>query len=392
MAENESAGDSPEESFPEAGETMASLMAEADSREARKTSGIRWAPVVQVLQDQVLVDVGEKREGSVPLSDFGSGAPGAAPEGLPKVGDRIPVVMVRSGSGLKPGVFSHLKARVELAWQELASAFEKKTRVRGKVISVIKGGYLVDLGGLNGFLPASLADLRPVRKPEILLNTGVRCYVIELNAQRKQAVLSRKAVLEEETNLRKAKAMSELRVGQICIARIVREDPSGLFVDVGGLEGFVAAEDAAWGPAKPPSGFERGSKVKAKILRLPAQGERIPLGIKQLSPNPAWAMAKKHPAKSVVAGEVREATPAGLVLRLKDSTPAFCRQADCPEGSSWKEGDRFSAVVLGVDDSNLRINVSIARFEDIEDRKRVKGYLKPPPPLTLGQLLSPDDE
>lgn len=384
----------PENPEPIEGESMASLMAEAESRESKKTTGIRWAPVIQILKDQVLVDVGEKREGSIPLSDFSEvqSPADAPPAKLPKVGDRIPVILARAGSGLKPSVFSYRKAKAELAWQELVSAFDKKSRVRGKIVSAIKGGFLVDLGGVSAFLPSSLADLRPVRKPETMIHTGVRCYVIELNAVRRQAVISRKAVLEEELSQRKAKALSVLRVGQVCLGRVVRADASGLLMDLGGLEGFVAAADVAWGAPKPPTGFERGSKQRVKILGLPKEGEKIALGLKQLQPNPSWALGKKHPPKSVVSGEVREATPAGVAIKLKDSSPAFCRAGDCPEGRQWKAGEKVSAVVLGVDDVNMRLNVSIARYEDIEDKKRVKNYLKPPPPLTLGQLLAPDSE
>jgi len=296
-------------------------------------------------------------------------------------------MLVRSREG--GTLLSTQRARAELGWQAALKAFGEKARVRGQVQSAIKGGFLVDVGGVSGFLPASLADLRPVRQPERMVGTGVRCTIIELNEAKRQIVLSRKAVLQEEAAKRKAKLLSELRAGEIRIGRVASAGPAGLVVDIGGLEGFVRASDLAWGTPKPPT-QERGSKVRVKILSKPEKEEQLLLGIKQLSANPAEALRRKYPPKSVVRGRVSEAGPAGVRIILDDKRTALCVPTECDPEAAAKPGEAVSAVVLGVSQETFEILVSIAKFNEIRDRKKAMEYLKPPKPLTLGQLLSPE--
>jgi small subunit ribosomal protein S1 len=394
-------GDEKDENFdeiteaPAEGESMESLLAQQESVQ-EKLSGrkVAWVKVIQVTKDAVLVDIGEKREGAVPLSEFAPvsdpKAKNPAPPHPPSIGQRIPVIMI-SSRGPSP-TLSYRKAKAELSWDTVQKAFAEKSRVRGRVTSAIKGGFLVDLGGLSAFLPASLADLRPVRDPQRMVNTGVRCYIIELNEAKKQAVLSRKAVLEEEAGKRKSALLSELRVGEVRIGRVVHAGPAGLTVDIGGAEGFVKAADLAWGTPKAPTGQERGTKVKVRVLSLPKEGEKIALGIKQLLPNPADAMRKKYPPKTVVKTTIVEKSEAGLKLKLDNGTLAFCAAADAGDALNGKAGDPVSAVVFGINNETMELQVSISKFEDIQDRKRVAQYLKAPAPLTLGQVLSPEKE
>lgn len=385
-----------EESAPQ-GETMESLLAQQDSL-SKKLTGKKatWVKVIAVTKDQVLVDIGEKREGVVPLSDFVgdiSDAKSASPkEPLPAAGQRIPVILVGSGKGDGSTYLSYKRAKAEIAWETAAKAYAEKSRVRGQVVSSIKGGFLVDVGGVSAFLPSSLADLRPVREPKRMLHTGVRCYIIELDESKKKMIISRKAVLEEEAAKRKELLLSELRVGEVRIGRVIHVSPAGLLVDIGGAEGFVRSADAAWGTPKASLPHERGSKLKVKVLAKPQPGEKIPLGIKQLSPNPADAIRKKYPLKSVVRGKVTEAAAAGVKIKLENGSGAFCATVDCGEGSAFKAGDVVSGLVQGVDNTTFDILISIAKYDEMQDRKRVAQYLKAPAPLTLGQLLSPEKE
>lgn len=376
------------------GETMESLLAQ-QAATAKKLAEreVAWVKVISVAADQVLVDIGEKREGVVPLSEFlGEPRPGKKPEGrAPAAGQRVPVVLVstrRDGTT----VLSTKRAKALMGWDAAVKSFAEKARVRGQVVSAIKGGFLVDVGGVSAFLPASLADLRPVRNPSRMVGTGVRCYIIELNEPKRQLVLSRKAVLEEETAKRRAEILAELRVGEVRIGRVVGAGPSGLLVDIGGLEGLVRQADVAWGAAQAPA-IGRGDKIKVKVLSKPAQeGGPVGLGIKQLTPNPADAVRKKFPLKSVVHGKVVEAGPAGVRIALDGQHAAVSSPAECDPDSACKPGDPVSAIVLGVNPSTFELAVSIARFNEVRDRKKAAQYLKPPPPLTLGQLLSPENK
>ena len=373
-------------------ETMEALLAQqAATTEKLAERKVVWVKVIAVTKDSVLVDVGEKNEGVVPLVEFV--ADPASPKGAaPAAGQRVPVVKVGGRSETGQVVLSHLKAKGELGWEMAVKAHAEKQRVRGIVTSSIKGGFLVDVQGVQAFLPASLADLRPVRDPKRMIATGVRCYVIEVNPSKRQLILSRKAVLEEEAGKRRAKIVSELRCGEVRIGRVVRVSAEGLLVDIGGLEGAVRCADMAWGKAD-SAAFERGQKLKVKVLAKPEkEGEPASLGIKQLSPNPADAMKRRFAPKSTVAGKITEVGAHGVRFSIDPKTTAFVTAAECDTDIVYKIGDPIKAIVLGVDCANFELRASTSKFSEIHDRKRVAQYMKAPPPLTLGQLLSPEKE
>ena len=383
-----------EEAQPEdaGGETMESLLAQqAATVDKLADKKVAWVKVIAVTKDQVLVDVGEKNEGAIPLVEFVEDL--VTPKApAPTAGQRVPVI--KSGGRDKAGhaVLSHAKAKTELGWEMAIKAHAEKQRVRGTVKSSVKGGFIVDVQGIQAFLPASLADLRPVRAPEKMIGTGVRCVVLEINQSKRQLVLSRKAVLEEEAGKRKTKILEELRGGEIRIGRIVRVSPEGLLIDIGGLEGTVRPADMAWGTAKPEA-FERGQKLKVKVLGKPEKaGDPVLLGIKQLQSNPADAMRKRFAPKSTVTGKITEVGAHGVRFQVDPKTVAFAPAAECDADVVYKLGDECTGIVTGVDAHAFELRVSLARFNEIKDRKRVAQYMKAAPPLTLGQILSPEDE
>ena len=373
--------------------SMEALLAGQDELQ-QKLSGkqVAWVKVISMTKDYVLVDVGEKNEGAVPVAEFDDEGDSGERK-LPVAGQRIPVL--RAGPGRRDGhtLLSYKRARAETGWAAALKIFQEKGRVRGRVTAAIKGGYLVNVNGVTAFLPASLADLHPVRTPARMVKTGVRCYIIEVNEAKRQLVLSRKAVLEEEAAKRRVQLMAELRVGEVRIGRILHVGANGVTVDIGGVEGTVRMSEVSWGLPKLPSGVERGSKVKVKVLSKPVDdksADPVLLGMKQLTPNPADALRRKFPPKTVVKGKVAESSPTGLKLVLEGGTPAFCAAADCDPVSGYKAGDPVSAIVVSVNTNTFEVLVSLSKFEEIKDRKRMAQYLKAPPPLTLGQLLSPE--
>ncbi len=383
-----------ESAEPEEGdaETMESLLAQqsatVDKLANRK---VAWVKVIMVTNDSVLVDVGEKNEGAVPLVEFvvDLAAPKAPP---PQAGQRVPVIKVGGRNKAGHVVLSHAKAKMELGWEMAIKAHAQMQRVRGIVKSSVKGGFIVDVQGVQAFLPASLADLRPVRQPEKMIGTGVRCLVIEVNLSKRQLVLSRKAVLEDEAGKRKIKIREELRGGEIRIGRIVRVSSEGLVIDIGGLEGIVRPADMAWGAVK-PGAFERGQKLKVKVLSKPEKAEGpVFLGIKQLQPNPADALRKRFAPKSTVTGKITEVSAYGVRFQVDPKAIAFAPAAECDADVIYKLGDAATGIVSGIDSQAIEVRVSLARFNEIKDRKRVAQYMKVLPPLTLGQILSPEDE
>jgi ribosomal protein S1 len=385
----ESAGEGTENAA-ESGETMESLLAQqAATTEKLAEHKVAWVKVIALTKDAVLVDVGEKNEGQIPLVEFVEdlAAPKAA---APTIGQRVPVIKTGAREGRL--LLSHRKAKAELGWELAVKAHADKQRVRGTVTSAVKGGFIVDVQGIQAFLPSSLADLRPVRDPKKMLATGVRCYVLEVNPSKRQLVLSRKAVLEEEAGKRRVKILTDLRPGEVRIGRIVRSSAEGLLVDIGGLEGSVRPADMAWG--KPdPKAFERGTKLKVKVLSKPEkEGELVHLGIKQLLPNPSDALRKRFLPKSTISGKIIEVGAHGVRFEIDPKTLAFVPAAECDTDIIYKPGEAIKAIVTGVDAATFEVRASTLKFSEIHDRKRVAQYTKAPPPLTLGQLLSPDKE
>jgi len=403
----------------EGGETMESLLKEhTDFQEKLAKREVVWVKVIQVNAENVLVDIGEKNEAVIPLSEFPA-------DEKPVAGRRVPAVLVKKGGGDRPTQLSAEKARWQLGWDGVVKAHAEKQRVKGKVKGAVKGGFLVDVGGVTGFMPSSLADLRPVRKPELLVNTGVRCYIVELDKGKGQMILSRKAVLEEDAGKRREKVLGEMESGGVRIGRVVRVTDAGILLDVGGAEGFVATEDVAWkDAAEAQKKFERGAKLRAKVLGV-VEG-KVKLGLKQLTPHPADAVRKRYPIKAVVKGSVTEVLKDGVRIKLAKGDSAFCSVRELPtEGGDptqgradrfekmmsggkgggagrdkrdelppvWpKVGDDVGGIVLGIHNPTYEVLVSIRRYDAIQDRKQVAKYMRGAPPLTLGQLLNPDGE
>ena len=393
------------------------LAAAAQFQEKLRAGEVVWVKIVQVSKGNVLVDIGEKHEAVIPLAEFPPDAPPAA-------GARVPAMFVQAGRHDSPVVLSTKKARAQLGWAQILKAHQEKARVRGTVRQAIKGGFMVDVGGVQGFLPASQADLRPVRKPETLVGSGVRCYIIEVHPDKRQVVLSRKAVLEEEVKKRRTKLLGDLKLGAVMVARVGPASPAGVALNLGGVDAFLPNQDIAWKDVeKAKAALKYGDKIRVKILRIDATEGKIFCGTRQFSPNPADAIKRRYPPKGTVKGKVVEILPEGVRLRIASDVTAFCAAEELPhEGSAQDEleerggrGERrerrpaqrkgpppkvlwpkqdaeVSAIILGVNTTTFEVAVSIRRFEDIQDKKRVQRYLKGAPPLTLGQLLAPESD
>jgi small subunit ribosomal protein S1 len=388
---------------PEAEQTMESLLAEqSEMHDKLQKRDVVWVKVVQAGKETVLVDIGEKSEGVIPAEEFNGQ--------LPQAGKRVPAVLIKRGRGDQPAMLSTKRAKAAIGWDTIAKSFEAKERLKGRVTSAVKGGFLVDISGVAGFMPSSLADIRPVRKPDQLVGTGVKCYIIELNKEKNQLIVSRRAVLEEDQKKRRDKLIGELKPGRVRIGRINRVNESGLFVDIGGAEGLVLLEDLAWkDPEKAKEKFTRGQKLRVRVLKIDKDSGKISLGVKQLQPHPADALKKKYPVKGIVKGTVEAVEKDGVKIKLTKGDLAFCPVFELPaEGGDpfekkprrddnqpriWpKAGEEISGIVLGVDMKTVTVRVSIRRFDQIQDRKQVQRYMKAAPKLTLGDLLNPDAE
>lgn len=365
------------------GTMEALLTGQAELADKVKSRGVVRVRVVQVLEDRVLVDIGEKHEGVVWRSEL-------ADDEVPKPEDQLPVVLEKRGRGEDPAVLSYKKAKALLGWEALKEAAGQNQRVRGRVLQWIKGGYKVDAEGVEAFMPISQSELRTPPRHRLPVGAKVKCYVVELQEDRRQVVLSRRKVLEEEEGKRRQELLGQIKVGETRRGWISHVTEFGVFVNLGGLEGLVHVSDIDWKePEKAKALHLRGQRVSVKVLRIDEDG-KVSLGMKQLKPNPADLLRKKYPPKAQVKAKIVSLTKEGAKAEIgPDAAWVALEEFGDP---APKEGDVVRALVLGIRGAEYDVNLSIKRFEDIEDRKKIQKYLKKAPPLTLGQLLSPSDE
>lgn len=369
------------------GMSMADLLkAEAEVNEKIYSRGVVSVKVVQVTPEFVLVDIGEKKEAAIALAEFQD-------EKTPVPGDEVQAVLDKKGGEGRYTMMSHRRAREKAAWEMAKKLFEAKERVKGKVVELVKGGYIVDISGMRAFMPLSLSELGGAHKHYLPVNAKVKFYIIDLNEKDRKVVVSRRQVLEEDEKQRRGEVMEEIAPGRIVRGVVSKVTEEGLLVRFQGIEGFVQAADVAWrNPAEALKTYKRGQRVKCKILSVDKASEKLTFGLKQLMLNPVDMLKRKFAYKSRVSGKVTSVAPEGVVLKVSEQVEAFIVPEDYGAEGAPKEGQSVTGVVYAIDADNFRLKLSVKRCEEFEDRKRMAQYLKGSPSLTLGQILLENSE
>jgi ribosomal protein S1 len=338
--------------------------------------------VVQITQDNVLVDTGDKKEGLIPLSDF-DGRP------LPAVGSQVSAVLLRKGSDERHCVLSHKKALETLGWDICKTAFENKERVKGIITECVKGGYKVEINGVAGFMPLSLSELHPAYKHYLPKEAKIKAVIAEFSKEKQKLIVSRKQVLEEDEGVRRDKVLGEIKEGEILRVVVSKVGKDCLYLRFHGIEGVVSLDNIAWkDPQTILANYRRGQRIKAKLLSIDKEKNTMVFGVKQLFLNPADLLKKRYGYMTNVKGVITKVTPEGTEVELgKNKTKGFISAFEYSTDFAPKEGDAVQAVVIGVDGAGFTVNLSIKRFDQVQNRKVVAQYLKQAPRPTLGQLL-----
>ncbi|HCC48975.1 MAG TPA: hypothetical protein DEQ38_12790 [Elusimicrobia bacterium] len=367
--------------------SMADLLkAEAQVAEKVQSRGVVSVRVVQVTADLVLVDIGEKKEGAIPLADFQDEKP-------PVAGDDVQAVLEKKGGEGRYTMLSHRRAREKAAWEMTKKMFEAKERVKGKVTELVKGGYIVDISGMRAFMPLSLSELGGAHKHYLPPNAKIKFYITDFNEKERKVVVSRRQVLEEDEKQRRGEVLSEVAPGNVVRGVVSKVTEDALLVRFQGIEGSVAAEDVAWrNPLEALKTYKRGQRVKCKVLAVDRDGEKIAFGLKQLMPNPVDMLKRKFARFARVKGKVVSVAPEGAVVKIGELTEGWVSAEDYGADGAPKEGAELSGIVVGINSSNFRLILSAKRAEEMEDRKRMAQYLKGAPSLTLGQILLENSE
>src|SRR5437667_9374817 len=257
--------------------------------------------VVRVDKDEVLVDIGYKSEGVIPVSEL-SIRRSVNPADEVSVGDEIAALVMTKEDAEGRLILSKKRARFELAWKAIEQAHEQGDPVTGRVIEVVKGGLILDLG-VRRFLPAALVDIRRVQDLDEYLGQELRCKVIELNRSRNNVVLSRRAVLEDERKELRQGILDKLNPGDVAKGRISTTVDFGAFVDLDGMDGLIHISELSWSHVNHPSEvLEIGQQVDVKVLDIDRERQRISLGLKQTQTDPWQQVLESYQEGDVVQG------------------------------------------------------------------------------------------
>jgi small subunit ribosomal protein S1 len=320
--------------------------------------------VLAIDEKDVLVDIGFKSEGVIPLTEFPD------PSSI-KVGDEIEVYLEKMENQDGLVVLSKQRADFVKVWDRVKEAAEKGEVVEGRLLRKIKGGVVVDLFGVEAFLPGSQIALRPVQNVDALLGQTYRFKIIKLNKRRRNIVVSRRVVLEEERATQKAAIMTELAKDQIREGQVKNITDFGAFVDLGGIDGLLHITDMSWGRVSHPSEVVSiGDKITVKVLSFDPERERISLGLKQLQPYPWENVDQRFSAGQRVKGKVVSITDYGAFVELEKGVEGLIYISEM----SWTRhvrhpskivsiGDEVECVILKVDKDNEKISLSLKQTE-----------------------------
>jgi small subunit ribosomal protein S1 len=323
--------------------------------------------VLKVTPAHVVVDVGQKSEGVVPIAEVQDH------EGNVRVqpGDEIDVMMEKGETEEGYIKLSHQRAQRLRAWDEIEKAYNEKTPINALVIERIKGGVTVDILGARAFLPGSQVDLRPVRNLDGLKGQTIEVRVIKLNKKRGNIVVSRKQLLEEELSEKRSHTLEHLHEGAVLTGSVKNLTDYGAFVDLGGIDGLLHITDMSWGRLTHPRDLVQvGDHIQVKVLKFDKEKQRVSLGFKQLTPDPWLDAAERYPIGAHVRGRVISVTDYGAFIELEQGIEGLVHVSEMTWSKRMKHpskivnvGDNVEAVVLNVNPQERRISLGLKQLE-----------------------------
>ena len=320
--------------------------------------------IVKLDRDEVLLDIGFKSEGVIPVREL-SIRRDVDPSEVVNLGDQIEALVLQKEDKDGRLILSKKRAEYERAWISVEEKFNNGENVEGEVIEVVKGGLILDIG-LRGFLPASLVDLRRVKDLSTYIHSTLEARVIEMDRNRNNVVLSRRVVLEEGRKAERAEVLAKLAKGMYLKGVVSSIVDFGAFVDLGGIDGLVHISELSWSHVNHPSEVVKvGQEVEVEVLDVDMSRERISLGLKQTTEDPWRTLVKNYPVGSIVEGTVTKLVPFGAFVELGDSIEGLVhisemasRHVDVPSQVS-NVGDPVQVKVMDIDMDRRRISLSM---------------------------------
>ncbi len=351
-----------------------------------KPGGVVKGKVVGVTSTHVLIDVGYKSEGQIPIQEFMD----RQGQLQVKVGEEVDVFFDSSEGEHGGIVLSRERAENIKIWEEIENAYNEGKGIEGQIIGKVKGGFKVDVG-VPGFLPGSHVDIRPSRNLDKFVGTKDRFVILKCNRARGNVVVSRRVLLEKERDALKQEILKVLEEGVILEGTIKNITGYGAFVDLGGIDGILHISDLSWGRINHPSEVVQvGEKVKVVVLKFDPEKERISLGMKQLAPDPWHTVVEKYPVGVRVQGRVISLMDYGAFVELESGIEGLIHISEM----SWTRkiahpskilqvGQSVEVAVLSVDSDHRRISLGLKQvmanpWEAVKEKYPVGATVKGP--------------
>ncbi len=361
--------------------------------------------IIKVTDSEVMVDIGGKSEGVIPRSEF---TPAEA-ENLTEIfheGDEVEVIVVRKENEDGHPILSKKKVDVDIAWDKMTKMMEDGEVLEGKVMDVVKGGLLVDVG-LKGFVPASLVEIGFANQLDAYKGKAIQAKILECDKNHNKLILSRKAFLEEEKAKKHDKVWAEIEEGQTRHGVVQRITNFGAFVDLDGVDGLLHVSQMAWYRVNHPSEILNiGDEIDVYVLSVDRENEKISLGLKQLIPNPWSLVPDKYPVDAIVEAKVVRLATFGAFVQLEPGVEGLVHISQLAWGRVAKTedavqpGDIVNVKVLGFDLDSKKISLSIKETLDrpepeevpapVEEVQEEEAYAPEEDVVTIGDMVNED--
>ena len=368
---------------------FAALLEQSFAADSPVEGSVVEGRITAIENDLVIIDVGLKTEGRVPLREFSM----AGQEPAVGVGDRVEVYLERIENAMGEAMLSRDKARREESWTKLEQSFAAEERVEGVIFGRVKGGFTVDLDGATAFLPGSQVDIRPVRDVTPLMNTKQPFQVLKMDRRRGNIVVSRRAIMEETRAEARSEIVQNLVEGQAVDGVVKNITDYGAFVDLGGVDGLLHVTDIAWRRVNHPSEvLTVGETVRVQVVKINSETQRISLGMKQLESDPWDDIETRFPLESRVSGRVTNITDYGAFVELGSGIEGLVHVSEMSwvkknvhPGKIVSTSQEVEVMVLEVDSEKRRISLGLKQcienpWEDFAGRypagTKVSGEIK----------------
>jgi small subunit ribosomal protein S1 len=368
---------------------FAALLEQSFAEDSPVEGSVVEGRITAIENDLVIIDVGLKTEGRVPLREFSM----AGQEPTVGVGDRVEVFLERIENAMGEAMLSRDKARREESWTKLEQSFAAEERVEGVIFGRVKGGFTVDLNGATAFLPGSQVDIRPVRDVTPLMNTKQPFQILKMDRRRGNIVVSRRAIMEETRAEARSEIVQNLVEGQAVDGVVKNITDYGAFVDLGGVDGLLHVTDIAWRRVNHPSEvLTVGETVRVQVIKINSETQRISLGMKQLESDPWDDIEARFPLETRVTGRVTNITDYGAFVELGSGIEGLVHVSEMSwvkknvhPGKIVSTSQEVEVMVLEVDSEKRRISLGLKQcmanpWEDFASRypvgTKVSGEIK----------------